>query len=140
MYKVKIYIETDSMQQSVSHKQYGFVLDTVRKNGEPHVKYYFGELEGTYHQATLKALIDALTKITIPCEITMYSKDAYVTAGLSKRKSMEEAGFKDSKGKDIRNVDMWKKVCEEAEKHSEISVKLGKHEYSTWLLDAMRKR
>lgn len=139
MYKVEVYIETDSMQQSASKKKYGFVLYTIRMNGEPFTRQYFGEIEGTYHQAVLKALIDALIKIELPCEVTVYSKDAHVLANLSKRKAMIDSGFKDSKGNDIRNVDMWKKVCEKAEKHGEISVKLGKHEYSTWLLDTMRR-
>ncbi len=136
--QVDIYLETDSIAPAAHKRKYGYVL-AVDIHGEERTKEGFGNCDGTYHQTILKALQEALARMTKPCEITVHSRNAYVIANLSKLEKMLTTDFKDAKGKDIRNVDMWKEVCKGAEKH-EISVKLGQHEYTSWLLDEMRKR
>lgn len=136
--KVDIYLETDSIAPAAYKRKYGYVL-AVSIHGAEKTKEGFGKCDGTYHQTILKALQEALGRMTKSCEITVHSRNAYVISNLSKWKKLVETNFKDSKGNDIRNVDMWREVCKGAEKH-EISVKLGQHEYSSWLLDEMRKR
>ena len=58
MWKVDIYLETDSTFQGKKHRRCGYVLATQLRTGEK-TKGGFGYTEGTYHQAILKTLAEA---------------------------------------------------------------------------------
>lgn len=135
--QVGIYIETDSLQQSSAKRKYGYYIGAMRK-GEMQTEEGFGEIEATYHQTILYVLAEALGRFHAPAEITVYSRDAYVIANLLKKEEIQEAGFKDKKGQDIKNAEEWKKICERAEMH-EIDGVTGKHEFSTVLQDDMKR-
>lgn len=138
MQKVDIYLETDSIQQAAAKRKYGYVLATTYK-GKLETREGFGQMDGTYHQTILRALCEALNRMRVSCEITIYSRNAHVMAHVKKIQEMEEMNFKDSKGNDIRNHDQWKIVSREAKKHH-LETKYGHHEYTNWLMDEMRKR
>lgn len=99
MYKVGIYIETDSLQQASVKRTYGYVLTTTRKkDGEPHISAYLGKSEGTYHNTTLRALIKAFEKIKLSSEIVIYSRNTYVVANMKRLEELQASDFKDKKG------------------------------------------
>lgn len=138
MQKVDIYLETDSIQPASSRRKYGYVLATTYK-GKLETREGFGSIEGTYHQTILRALSEALNRMRISCEITVFSRNAHVMAHLNKIDEMVAAGFKDAKQNDIRNAEQWMLVSREAKKHV-ITTKYGNHEYTKWLLEEMKKR
>ncbi len=137
MWKVDIYLETDSKVQKDTERKCGYVLETVCAGATRTVEG-FGCISGTYHGANLQSLEDALSRVTKTCEICIHTEDAYVAARIMKLWKMEGAGWKDSRGNPIRNADLWKKIWERVEKyHLKIATTSDKHSYSGWLREQM---
>ena len=79
--KVDIYIETSSTYQGITDRKCSYVLSTTIRN-EERTREGFGHLEGTWHQAVLTALEEALERMTVPCE-TAYTQGMHMfVAGL----------------------------------------------------------
>lgn len=65
MQRVDIYIETDSTSLRAMLRKYGYVLE-CELHGRPVTREGFGRIEGTYNQAVLTALAEALARIRQP--------------------------------------------------------------------------
>ena len=61
MFQTKIYITTDSSSPKATEKHYGYVLECM-VGGEAKTREGFGKVTGTYHQAVLTALAEALER------------------------------------------------------------------------------
>lgn len=96
MWKVDIYLETDSTFQGKRQRKCGYVLATT-VHGEEKTKESFGISNGTYHQATLQTLIEALSRMTVRAQICIHTQDNYVASRLSKLEEMAESGYLDTK-------------------------------------------
>lgn len=140
--KVDIYIETSSTYQGITDRKCSYVLSTTIRN-EERTREGFGHLEGTWHQAVLTALEEALERMTVPCEICVHTRDAYVCSRITKLEDLAGSGWRDSKGELIKNAEEWQRVYSavhalpDAHKLTGIS---GKHSYSEWLREEMAKR
>lgn len=66
--EVHIYIGTDSKAPKSCTRKYGYVLE-CNLRGTPWTKEKFGEAAGTYHSIVLRALIEAMKRLTKPTEI-----------------------------------------------------------------------
>lgn len=140
--KVDIYIETSSIYQGITDRKCSYVLSVSIRN-EEQTKEGFGHLEGTWHQAVLVTLAEALERMTVPCEICIHTRDVYVCSRIAKLEALAGAGWRDSKGELIKNAEEWQQVY--AAVHNlpdahKISGRSGKHSYSEWLKEEMEKR
>lgn len=137
VWKVDIYLETDSKVQKNIDRRCGYVLETICAGAIRTVEG-FSRISGTYHSVNLQNLADALSRITKTSRICVHTEDAYVAAHIRKLSEMAETDWKDSKGSLIRNADLWKKIWELAEKHRlDITANTDKHSYSGWLQEQM---
>lgn len=109
MKKVDIYIETSSTFQGATNRKCGYVLSTVINNEEK-TREGFGHFYGTYHQAILITLAEALERMAAPSEICIHTRDMYVASRIPKLEEMAGSDWKDSKGELIKNADEWKRV------------------------------
>lgn len=96
MWKVDIYLETDSTFQGIRKRKCGYVLATT-VHGEEKTKETFGISNGTYHQATLQTLGEALSRMTVQAQICIHTQDNYVASRLSKLEEMAGSGYLDAK-------------------------------------------
>ena len=141
MWKVDIYLETDSIFQGKRERKCGYVLSTMVGNEEK-TKENFGISKGTYHQSVLIALIEALSRMNVSSEICVHTQDSYVASRLLKLEEMAGEGWRDSKGELIKNAAEWEQVYRlihafpEAHK---MTARSEKHSYSTWLQEMMKK-
>ena len=140
--KVDIYIETSSIYQGITDRKCSYVLSVSIRN-EERTKEGFGRLEGTWHQAVLVTLAEALERMTVPCEICIHTRDIYVCSRIAKLEELAGSGWKDTKGELIRNAEEWKRVY--AAVHvlpdaHHLTGKTEKHSYSGWLQEEMEKR
>lgn len=137
MWKVDIYLETDSKVQKNTERRCGYVLETICA-GVTRTVEGFSCISGTYHSANLQNLAAALSRITKTSRICVHTEDAYVAAHIGKLSEMAGTDWKDSKGSLIRNADLWKSIWELAEKHQlEMTANTDKHSYSGWLREQM---
>ena len=137
--KVNIYLETDKQCQACIQRKYGYVIETMY-HGQIMTREGFGSVESTYHQCNLQALAEALSRFHSTCEICVHTKDAFVTARVLRISDLAAADFKDTKEKDIKNAEEWRKVYEPIARFKlEVSSLTGSHSYSQWLQEEMMK-
>ncbi len=141
MWKVDIYLETDSTFQGRRKRKCGYVLATAVR-GEEKTKESFGISNGTYHQATLQTLIEALSRMTTQAQICIHTQDDYVVSRLPKLEEMAGTGYLDAKNHPIKNAAEWEQIYRLVHAFPdphEITARSEKHSYSTWMQGEMKK-
>lgn len=67
-----------------------------------------GERNTTNNRMELKAVIEALTALTRPCEIVIYTDSQYVQKGMSEWiHGWKARGWKTAAREPVKNVDLW---------------------------------
>lgn len=141
MQRVDVFIETSSRFRGNVERKCGYVLSTQLRNEEK-TRKHLGRVSGTYHQAVLLTMTDALDHLTKSCDVCFYISDLYVTSRLGKIKEMADSGWLNSKGKPIANRAEWQKVFKAMNQLPDahkISAKTEKHSYSMWLREEMKR-
>lgn len=77
MYKVDIYLAQSTASLSKDERWHGYVVACI-KNGEEKTVNGFGHIFGTYHEATLRSLSDALDRLNQSCEVHIHTEDRFV--------------------------------------------------------------
>ena len=79
-----------------------------------------GERETTNNRMELTAVIEALSALKEPCEVTLYSDSKYVIDGLSKgwARSWKKNGWKKSDKSPALNPELWDKLLELEDYHT----------------------
>lgn len=140
MQRVDVFIETSSRFRGNVERKCGYVLSTQLRNEEK-TRKHFGRVSGTYHQAVLLTMTDALDHLTKGCDVYFHVSDLYVTSRLGKIREMADAGWLNAKGKPIANREEWRKLFKAVKQLPDahkISAKTEKHSYSTWLREEMK--
>lgn len=142
MQRVDVFIETSSRFRGNVERKCGYVLSTQLRNEEK-TRKHFGRVSGTYHQAVLLTMTDALDHLTKGCDVYFHVSDLYVTSRLGKIREMADSGWLNAKEKPIANREEWRKVFKAMNQlpdAHEISAKTEKHSYSMWLREEMKRR
>lgn len=132
MQQVNVFIETSSRFRGNVERKCGYVLSTQLRTGKA-TREHFGRVTGTYHQAILLTMVDALDHMTRTCDVCFYISDLYVTSRLGKITEMAGSGWLDTKGKPIANREEWRrlfKAINQLPDPHKISAKTEKHSYS----------
>ncbi len=79
---VDILILTDSREQRRSQKKYWYSMK-CDLNGELKKTEGTGQIDGTYHQATLAALISAMRRLKRPADVCIHTQDRYVRSAIA---------------------------------------------------------
>ena len=74
MWKVDIYLETDSKVQKNMDRRCGYVLETICAGAIRTVEG-FSRISGTYHSANLQNLAAALSRITKTSRVCVHTED-----------------------------------------------------------------
>ncbi len=77
-----------------------------------------GEYETTNNRMELSAAIFALESLKRPCELTLYTDSKYVMTGIQEWiKGWKAKGWKTAAKKPVKNVDLWKLLDHENQRH-----------------------
>lgn len=134
MKSINIYIETSSTAFQKKERSCGYVLEYI-KGKTPITREGFRTGKGTYNQEILRTLAEALKRVHEPCKICIYSGSQFVLYAVrDKMKIWERDDFKT-----VKNQEEWKALWEVIQEH-EVSVKVGKHTYSDWILREMEEK
>lgn len=72
-------------------------------------------------------------------EITIYTDSWYIMNGIEDRARWEQCGWKNAKGKEVANVDLWQQIQDLTQNHT-VTVKIGEqHSYRNWLKDELHR-
>lgn len=136
--EVHIYIGTDSKAPRVQPRKYGYVLACTLK-GKLETKQGFKETKATYNRATLEAITEAVGRVVKPSEIHIHTENAFILTMLEENLDRwEQNGYVTTKGEPVANRDLWKQLKEKAGEHLLLS-EPGKHEYSMWIQEQLKR-
>ena len=87
--------------------------------GEHELELSGGEAETTNNRMELTSVIEALSKLKSPCEVTLTSDSKYVCDGISKgwAASWKKKGWKKSDGSPALNPELWDRLLTLCETH-----------------------
>lgn len=139
MKEVNLYIETDNTSFRKMERNCGYVLEYITSKGETKTREGYRTSRSTYNQEFLRTLSEALKRIHEPCRLVIYGQNRFVLNMLQNRLKEWAADDFISNGRPVMNQEEWRAVWEEIQKH-EVSVEIGKHTYSDWLLTEMEER
>ncbi|MDB5760066.1 MAG: rnhA [Burkholderia sp.] len=76
--------------------------------GDKQKEIFGGELNTTNNRMELKAVIEALTALTRPCEVIIHTDSQYVQKGISEWiHGWKARGWKTAARAPVKNVDLW---------------------------------
>lgn len=139
MRKVNIYTATDFRSPRAKEGQFGYVLETQGRTGPVTLTGFGNVQDATKNLAELEAAVNALKRMTEPCEITICTESAYVAAGLEWVKDWSENGWVTTAGTPVANKEEWEQLFALMKNHT-VNVEQKEHSYSQWLKNEMEKR
>lgn len=109
MKKIEVYTGTDVKGTRSKRGKIAFVLWTMTSRGEAQIGDS-AEAEGNENLMELRALEKALEHLTQPCEIHVFTRSSYVSAGWEAGwlRKWEQSGWKTARGKDVQYASTWK--------------------------------
>ncbi len=135
---VTIYIDTDNQIPRRQRHRYGYVVEA-----KGHTVEGFGEAEETFSGTVLTALLAALGRIRATCELNICLRNCRVGADLVKNMpTWRKNGWKNVKGNDIKNKDLWEQVARRLEELKIMTVNfenLDRHAYSSWIQSEIKR-
>ena len=140
MYRVDIFADTSSHSLRDAPRAYGCILACKSTGGTPVTLEIFGGCQGTYHHCFLAAIIAALRRMNQPSRIYIHGPNDYVLNMIERNlDTWAGNGFRDFKGKPIKDNDAWKQAWELLRPHK-YCIQHGRHEYSDWLTEELKKK
>ena len=138
MRKVTLYIECSSTYIGKKSRLSGYVLEYIT-HGLPVTGQSFREGSGTYNQEYLMTIADALGHIREPVELLICGSNRFVLNMIRDRLQIWVEHDFTSNGHPVMNQEEWQAVWEKIKEHK-VSIQIGKHSYSSWLLTEMEGR
>ncbi len=139
MYKVDIYLAQSTASLSKDERWHGYVVACI-KNGEEKTVNGFGHIFGTYHEATLRSLSDALDRLNQSCEVHIHTEDRFVLNMLGAQlEKWAGNNYLNAKGEPIKHAELWEEVYVRT-RGQLIVAEEGRHSYSEWLDTEMKRR
>lgn len=134
---VHIYAESNTENFRCIDRGVGYVLELVT-NKATYTRENFWLKIGTYNEAILSAFNEALERMTEKCEIHLHTQNKFLLnmIGSPTQALWEKSGFRNSKGKEIANADLWKEFAKVADGH-QITTEEGIHSYYRWMQEQM---
>ncbi|RJV29541.1 hypothetical protein DWX22_03275 [Coprococcus sp. AF18-48] len=146
MFEVKIFIETSlkgPLRTGEGAGWYAAVAEYRRKNGEIETREVFVcEEKTTYHKSTLSALLKVLKILNKACVLQIRTDSSYLVSNYQNGnlEMWKSRDFKNCKGEEIKNRELWEQVSAELDKHEVEMIRERRHEYSEWMRQQAKER
>lgn len=133
MDKVNIYMYTTIKGPGAREGSYTYVLEKMTPKG-PGTLTKQGSITATENRANLLILIEALKRMTRPCELDIYTDSEYILSGAKKwLKDWERRGWVTAKGRPVANREEWQQAAELMARHL-VTFRLGEQNtYTEWI-------
>ena len=140
MEQVNIYCMTTAKGARQQKARFGFVLELIREGREPVTLTKFGETEGTPNRVELECVLKALSRMTKPSRIHIYTESWYVSNGIQDLDKWRADGWKNKKGQPIANIEQWQTLNRIRFEHDEFLVHIAEpNEYRNWLMSELHR-
>lgn len=139
MQHVNIYTTSGIRSPRAGSGRVGYILEIKTKKGPATLTKFAEILNETANRSELRVLNRALERLTVPCELTIYTESRYVAAGIEELPRWQENGWKTSRGTDVANKEEWQETAELLNGHA-VSVTTENHEYRAWLRSEVTRK
>ena len=139
MQHVNIYTASGIRSPRAGSGTAGYILEVMTQNGPATLTKTAEILNATANRSELRVLNRALERLTVPCELTIYTESRYVAAGIEELSRWQENGWKTSRGTDVANKEEWMETAELLKGHA-FSVTTENHEYRAWLRSEVTRK
>lgn len=115
MFKANIYTMTDIWGPRRRDGYYMYEIEVPTQKGPATRGIYPKRIrDATQNQAELTVLVEALKRLNQGCELEIYTESAHIASALEEGwlKKWHENGWKNAKGKEISNRDLWQEMAE----------------------------
>jgi ribonuclease HI len=90
---------------------WGALLQAATPNGITEKELYGGERETTNNRMEMMAVIEGLSALKKPCEVTLYLDSKYVMQGITEwLPGWKARGWKTAAKQPVKNVDLWQRL------------------------------
>jgi len=92
--------------------------------------------DATEGSLILFAIRNMLNRMNYACRVVIHTECTHVAAAITQRwpEAWRENGWKNSKGKDVKNAELWEMILQELEEAGHtLEAEPGKHEWSEWM-------
>lgn len=139
--QVNIYIETNIRGPKIRQGAYLYLVETFDDDGKPRTQGGFCIQMAAENPMVLGALIRALRRVPEPAYIRVFTRCGHVLNALRNHwpQQWEKDGWKNAKGRPVRNADMWRELMKVMEPHV-IYVSEEDHDYRVWLIYEIERR
>lgn len=129
MKEVNIYISVDNLTPRSVSRGYGYLLEYITSTG-PITRYGSGMMTGTLHQATLTALIAAVSRLKCECWLHIYADDMFVLNMI--RNNLSKWAYENFETKKLANKELWIELWQKI-RYCKYELIPGKHSYDDQL-------
>ena len=133
MYRVDIYLESDTWYLGNRKRKSGYYICCAMPGGRDYDDLQIRSVEGTYNHCLLIVLNEALGRMKKPSEIHIHSANTYILDMIKNSlPGWEKNCFRNSRGEDIKDQAAWMILSMNIRGHM-IVPEYGLHEYSHWM-------
>ena len=112
MYKVDLWIWTDSRSPKEDLKGYAYSIEMKRPSGEIYRKTGEDNISGTWNKATLTAIANALERFSANAEVTIHTENRWVLNMMEHNLMIwEGADFWKSSKEKVANEEEWRRIA-----------------------------
>lgn len=140
-FKVTIYIETSFHGPAIRQAAGEWLIEYIKPNGEPETRQgIISKGKTTENALALELLKVALGKLTKPCSIRVNTECDHILNVMRNYwlPQWEKNDWKNSKGKPVKNAELWQQCQELMQKHS-ISFSNDENSYGNVMRAEIRK-
>ena len=112
MYKVDLWVWTDSRSPKEDLKAYAYSIEMKRLSGEIYRKTGEDNISGTWNKATLTAIANALERFSANAEVTIHTENRWVLNMMEHNLMIwEGADFWKSSKEKVANEEEWRRIA-----------------------------
>lgn len=137
MFEINLYIETTVKGPGQRDGKWSYVLEYRLSSGRLHTRSECGfEQDSTANRLVLLALKESLSRIRKPSTVVIHTDNTFFESVIRQDwiAEWESGAWKNKKGQDIKNADLWKMVKPHLDAHEIKVTAAKKHTYSILLL------
>ena len=108
MHKVSLYTDGSSRFNGTERAVGGW--SAILVSGEHRKTITGGEMHSTNNRMELRAVIEGVRALKVPCEVTVYTDSTYVSGNAARIRQWRSKNWKNAAGKEPKNLDLWNEL------------------------------
>lgn len=140
-FRVNIYIETSRRGPSKGPGKYMYLMEYIKKNGEPFTIGDTESFDSTFeNELALKAIIAAAKRLRKSCSIRIFTGCNHIlsTTHNSWHIQWQKNGWRKANGMPVKNAELWEELVAVLAPHA-VTYTKDEHSYRRWMREELER-